>query len=114
MESRFLRNLWTAAQELLCAAPADLDAAEQVGFRAGHLEHAFRLETCIGPENLRVGTKTHFRSTPVGSAAELFQLRFRLAALEHHAIERLLARDFDFHALGESVGDRYADAVQAA
>src|SRR5262249_49546301 len=42
------------------------------------------------------------------------QLAFRLAALEHHAVQRLLARDLYLHALGQRVGDRDADAMQAA
>src|SRR5262249_12879748 len=114
VESRFFRDVLAAAQKFLRAAPANLDPAEKVGFRARHLEDAFGLEMRVSPENQRVGTEAHFRSAAVGGSAKLCQLRFRLAALEYHAIERLLARDLDFHALGESVGNRHANAVQAA
>ena len=68
----------------------------------------------LGAENVRVGPEAHLGAAPVGDAAELFQLALRLAALEHHAVERLLARDLDLHAFGQRVGDRHADAVQAA
>ena len=114
MEGRLLRHALDAAQELLGAAPADLDAAEQIGLGARHLEHALRLEMRLGAENLRIGPEADLGAAPVGHAAELFQLALRLAALEHHAMERLLARDLDFHALGQRIGDRDADAVQAA
>ena len=65
-------------------------------------------------ENLRVGTEAHLGAAPVWRAAGLLQLALRLAALERHAIERLLARDLDLHALRERVGDRDADSVQTA
>jgi len=42
------------------------------------------------------------------------QLAFWLAAFERHPIELLLACDLDFHALGKRVGNRDADAMQAA
>jgi hypothetical protein len=53
-------------------------------------------------------------TAPIGCAAGLFQFAFRLAALESHPIELLLARDFDFHAFRQGVGDGDADAMQAA
>ena len=53
-------------------------------------------------------------STPIGDAAEFFQLALGLSALEHHAVERLLARDLDLHAFGKRIGDGDTDPVQAA
>ena len=114
MEGGLLRHVVDAAQKLLGAGPADLDAAEQIGFGARHLEHALRPEMRLGAEDVRVGPEAHLGAAAVGRAAGLLQLALRLAALEHHAVERLLARDLDLHALGQRVGDRDADAVQAA
>ena len=68
----------------------------------------------FGPENFRIGLEADLGAAPVGRAAGLFQLALRLAALERHPVELLLARDLDFHAFGQRVGDRDADAVQAA
>ena len=53
---------------------------------------------CVGSKDLGIRLEAHLRAPPVGSATELFQLAFGLAALEHHAVQRLLASDFDFHA----------------
>ena len=114
MEGGLLRHVLDAAQKLLGAGPADLDAAEQIGLRARHLEDALRLEVRLGAEDVRIGPEPHLGAAPVGNAAELFQLAFRLAALEHHAVERLLARDLHLQAFGQRVGDRHADAVQPA
>ena len=65
-------------------------------------------------ENLRVGMEAHRGAAPVRRLAGVLQLALRLAALEHHPVELLAARDLDLHALGERVRDRHADAVQAA
>ena len=104
----------TPLQELLGAGPADLDAAEQIGLGARHLEDALRPEMRLRSEDVGIGPEAHLGAAPVGRAADLFQLALRLAALEHHAVERLLAGDLHLHALGQRVGDRNADAVQTA
>ncbi len=114
MEGGFLRHVLDALEQRLVAAPADFDAAEEIGFRTRHLEHALGFERSLGPENLRIGPETDLGAAPVGRAADFFQFALRLAALERHLVERLLARDFHFHAFGQRVGDRDADAVQAA
>ena len=114
MEVGLLRNVVEALQQLLGAVPADFDAAEQIRFGARHLEQALRPERGLGPEDLRVGLEAHLGAAPVGRAADLDQLALRLAALEGHAIELLTAGDFDFQPLRQSVGDRNADAMQAA
>src|SRR5271154_4409408 len=94
--------------------PADFDAAVEIGFRARNLERARGLERRFRPENLRIGLESDFGAAPVGCATGLFQFALRLAALEGHLVEHLLARDLDLHALRQSVGDRNADAMQAA
>ena len=58
--------------------------------------------------------EAHAGAALVRGAAELLQLAFRLAALERHVVMLLLAPDVDLHAVGQRVGHRDADAVQAA
>ena len=113
MERGLLRHVG-AFDHFLGAGPADFDAAEQIGLRARHLEHALGLEMRLGAENLRVGMEAHRGAAPVRRLAGVLQLALRLAALEHHPVELLAARDLDLHAVGQRVGDRDADAVQAA
>ncbi len=113
MERGLLRHVG-AFDHFLGAGPADFDAAEQVGLRARHLEHALGLEMRLGSENLRVGVEAHRGAAPVRRLAGVLQLALRLAALEHHPVELLAARDLDLHAVGQGVGDRDADAMQAA
>ena len=48
------RDVVDALQQRRIAAPADLDAAEQIGLGARHLEQALRLEGGLGAENLGV------------------------------------------------------------
>ena len=114
MKRRLFRHAVDAAQQLRRARPADFDAAEQVRLRARHLEDAFGLEMRLGAENLRVGPEAYFRPAPVRRLAGFLQFALRLAALEGHAVEPLAARDLDLHAFGQRVGDRHADAMQAA
>src|SRR5262245_66663907 len=85
MERLFLGH--PVDQQRLVADPADLDAAEQVGFGARHLEHAARIELCLGAENLRIVLETDFGASPVGDLAELLEPALRLAALEHLSVE---------------------------
>ncbi len=113
-ERGLFRHVLDALEQFLGAMPADLDAAEEVGLGARHLEHALGLERGLRPENLRIGPEADFGAAPVGRAPGLFQLALRLAALEGHAVKLLLARNLHLHALGQRVGDRDADAVQSA
>ena len=114
MERRLFRHVFDAVQKLFGAGPADFDAAEQIGLRARHLEHALGLEMRLGAENFRVRPEAHFGAAAVRRLAGVLQFALRLAALERHAVKLLAARDLDLHALGQRVGHRYADAVQAA
>ena len=61
-----------------------------------------------------IGAEAHLRAATVGDPADLLQFALRLAALEHHAVQCLLAGDLDLHSLRQGVGDRDTDAVQAA
>ena len=72
------------------------------------------LECSLRSEDVRIRLEAHAGAAPVRRAAGLLQLAFRLPALESHAVQLLLARHFDFHAFGQRVRDRNADAVQAA
>src|SRR5580704_9184427 len=101
---RFLRrHAFHAVQELGRAYPADFDASEQIGLRAGHLEDALRLQPRLGAEDLRIGTKANPGAAPVRYAAERFELALRGAALEDLPIERLAAGNYDLETLGECV-----------
>ena len=48
------RHIFDALEQRRVAAPADLDAAEQIGLGARHLEQALRLEGGLGAENVGV------------------------------------------------------------
>jgi len=52
MEAGFRRHVLDALQQRRIAAPANFDAAEQIGLGARHLEQALRLERCLGAENV--------------------------------------------------------------
>ena len=114
MERGLLRHVLDAVQKFARARPADFDSAEEISLRARHLEQPLRIELGLGAENLRVGPEAHLGAAAVGDLAELFQPRFRLAALIDLPIELAAARDLDLHALRQRVGDRHADAVEAA
>ena len=80
--------------------PADLDASEQIGLRARHLEHARGIEARLGAENLRVGQKTHLGAAAVHRLANDRKLARRLTALKRLSIERLASSDLDFKLFG--------------
>src|ERR1700734_4318759 len=81
-------------------APADLDAPEEIGLRARHLEHARRIEARLGAENLRIGQKTHLGAAAVQRLAHDRKLAGRLAPFERLPIKRLAAGDPDLERLG--------------
>ena len=96
------------------AAPADLDAPEQIGLRPRHLEHARRIKPRLRAEDLRIGQKAHLGAAPVRRLADDRERGRGLAAFERLAIERLPARDLDFEPFGKRVDHRDADAMQSA
>ncbi len=112
MEHRLCRRV--AADERGIALPADLDAAEEVGLGARHLEQAGRLEGAALAEDLLVRLEADQRPAPVHDGAELLQLALRLAALELHGVKLLAARDLDVQRLRQGVHDGDADPVQPA
>jgi len=71
-------NVLESLEQLGIAAPADLDPAEQVGFRARHLEQALRLERGLGAEDLDVGLEAHPRAAAVVDLARSSSLPFGL------------------------------------
>ena len=89
------RHILDALQQRGIAAPADFDAAEQVGLRARHLEQALRLEGSLGAEDVGVGLEADAGAAAVVDLAEVFELALGMAALETHPVEFLAARDFD-------------------
>ena len=114
MEGRFGRHIVGAVEQFGIAVPADLDAAEQVGLGARHLEHAQRIERRLGAEDFRVGLETNLGAATVVDLAELLQTALGLPAHKNLRVELAAAGDFDLQALGQGVGDRHADAMQAA
>src|ERR1700690_2414625 len=80
-------NVLNAFQQSGIAMPPYLDAAEQIGLGARHLEQALRLEDGLGAENLGVRLEADFGAATVVDLAEVFELALGLAALERHAVE---------------------------
>src|SRR5664279_639311 len=108
------RYIIDALEQGRVAVPANLDAAEQIGFGARHFEQALRLEGSLGSENLGVRLEPDTRAAPVIDLAELLELALRVAALERHAIELLSAGDLDLEPGREGIHDGHADAMQTA
>ena len=96
------------------ARPADLDAAEQVGLRAGHAEQALGLKGSAFAEDLLIGKEAHLGAAAVLDGAEVLELALGCATAEAHGIQLLAARDLHLKPFGERVHDRNADAVQAS
>src|SRR6185437_16063819 len=114
MEFVFGRHVLDALEQLRSAAPADFDAAEQIGLRARHLEQALRLERRLRPENIGIGLEADFGAAAVVDLAEILELALGVATLEIHPIELLAAGNFDFEPRRQRIYHGYADAVQAA
>jgi hypothetical protein len=85
----------TPLQQRGIAAPADFDAAEQIGLGARHLEQPLRLERGLGAENLGVGLEADGGAAPVVDFAEVFELALGMAALERASCRAFGARDLD-------------------
>ena len=113
VEGRFLRHI-VAVQKLRIALPADLDAAEEISLGARHLEDAQRIERRLGAENFRVRLEADLGAAAVVDLAEFLQAALRFAAHESLCVELAATGDLDLHALGQRIGDRHADAMQAA
>ena len=107
------RRVRIAAQKSGRAGPADLDAAEQIGFRPAQFVQDARAEL-QRMENLRIRLETDRGAAPVMNGPGVLQFRRRLAARETLLVQGFLARHFDFQDLGQRVHHRTADAVQPA
>ena len=114
MKRGFRRDFRAVADEGGRATPADLDASEQIGLRARHLEHARGIEARLSAEDLRVGQKAHLGAAPVQRLADDREPACRLAPLERLPIERLAAGDLDLELFGQRIHHRDADAVKSA
>ncbi len=112
MECRLRRSI--IGNEGGIAAPTDLDAAEEIGFGARHLEQPRRLKGGPASEDLGIRLKAHLRTAPVSDRAKLFQFGLGHAAMKHHAVELLAARDLDFHFLRQGIDDGDAHTVESA
>src|SRR5262249_38059024 len=66
-----------------------------------------------GAKDIGVRFEANPGAATVVDLAEVIEFALGMAALEHHAIELLAARDFDLEARGQRVDDGYTDAVQA-
>ncbi len=96
------------------AAPADLDAAEQIGLGPRHAVEQRRTERRIA-ENLGIGVETERRAAAVlNRSAILDRFPFGHAAAVALPPQPSIARHLDFERIGEGVDDRDADAVQPA
>src|SRR6202011_6380165 len=69
------------------AAPADLDAAEQIRLGARHLEQPLRLEGGLGAKDIEVRLEADFGAPAVIDLAEVFELALGMAAFDRHAVE---------------------------
>src|SRR3954452_3026700 len=101
-------------QQPRITAPADLDAAEQIGLRARHLEQPLRLETGLRAKDFRIRLEADAGAAAVVDLAEILELALGLAALKGHPVKFLAARDLDLEPRGQRVDDGDADTVQAA
>src|SRR6185369_5703757 len=94
------------------AAPADLDAAEQIGLGARHLEQTLRLEGRLAAEDIAVRLEADAGAAAVVDLAEVLQLALGLAALETHPVKLLAPCDLEPR--GKCIDHGNADAMQAA
>ncbi len=113
VQHRRLRHLVAGADQRRVAAPADLDAAEEIRLRAG--------ETVEGPgaqpgaaEDVGIGMEADGGAAAVVDRALPLQAPQRAAAAVLLDPELAVAGDLDGEAVGERVHHRQADAVQAA
>ena len=95
------------------AFPADLDAREEIGLGARHIEEARGLERQVA-EDLGVGVEGDGGAAPVRRGAEGFDWALRDAAREFLGVKLAVAGNLDPEMIGEGVDDADPDAVQAA
>src|SRR5690606_29263859 len=112
MEHGLYRHL--VAGEALVAAPAQLDAAEEIRLGPRHPETAARREMRRGAENLRIRVEARRRAAPVLHPANILHVLHDLAAREDDAVQLLVARHLDDHVVAQRIDHGNTDAMQAA
>src|SRR5260221_6678758 len=80
-----------ALEQCGIAAPADFDAAEQIGLGASHLEQPLRLERSLGAENLGVRFEADLGAAAAVDLARLLEAALAIAALERPTVELFAA-----------------------
>ena len=110
----FFRHAALGRQDFRRAAPADLDAGDQIGLGPRHAIECCRPEGRAVAEDFRVRVEADRRAAPVVARAGRFQLAARRAARIALGPQLPVARHFDAQVVGQRVHHREADAVQAA
>lgn len=96
------------------AGPPDLHPTEQIGLGPRHGEQACRIECRSLAEDLAVRAEPYARTATVLHLADLLERACCDPARIALPIEPTVACDLHFQDIGQSIDDRYADAVQAA
>ena len=112
MQPRLLRHAFRPGY-LRVAAPADLDAAEQVGLGTRHPIQERRAEGCLG-EDLGIGMEAQRGAAAVLHRSGILDRPLRHAPAVALAIEAPVARNFDLERIRQRVDHRDADPVQTA
>src|SRR3546814_19746474 len=93
MEDGLFRDLAALRSEARVAAPADFDAAEEVGLGTGHAEDAAGIEAGMVAEDLRIGMEADLRAATIVNVAEFLEAALRHAARTTLPVELAVARD---------------------
>ena len=114
MEALLGRHRRAGLEQRRITAPANLDAAEQIGLAARHPVQGGRAEARRRAEDLRVGDEAHRRPATVGGTAGRGNRAQGHTARIALDVERPIARDLDHKLAGERVDHGHADTMQAA
>src|SRR5690606_25407500 len=114
MEDGLFRDFATSRDEARVAAPADFDAAEEVGLGTGHAEDAAGIEAGMVAEYLRIGVESDLGAAAIVDVAEFLEAALRHAAGETLPVELAIARNLDLEHVRKGIDDRDADTMQAA
>ena len=95
------------------AAPADLDAGEQIGLGADQLVEPRRLELHLA-EDLGVGHEADRGAPPIGCRPDMLDRPQRLPSAEALAVQLAVAGNLDRGVARQRVDDADPDAMQAA
>ena len=112
MQPRFLRYA-VGPRHRGIAAPANLDAAEQIRLRARHAVEERRAKRGVA-KDFGIGMKAQDGAAPVLHGPAILDPALRHAAAIALPPQLAVARDLDIEPIGERVDDRDADPVQPA